>query len=227
MNPWFPVLLSLKVAAISTALSFILGLGLARLLLYRRGLARTVLEPVILLPMVMPPTVLGYVLLSLLGKRGPIGSMLSAAGISVIFTWVAAVIASTVVSLPLMYQSCRAALRNVDEQYAAAARTLGLGEARIFFRIVLPLAAPGVIAGTALSFARALGEFGATLMIAGNIPGRTQTLPMALYLAVEAGRDGDARRLLLVSVAAAFALILVIGACERASFSQARGGTRA
>lgn len=227
MSPWFPVFLSLKVAAISTALSFAFGLGLARFLLYKRGAARALIEPIVLLPMVMPPTVLGYILLTVLGRRGLIGSLLSAAGVQVIFTWAAAVIASTVVSLPLMYQSCRAALRNVDEQYAAAARTLGLGEIGIFFKIVLPLAAPGVIAGTALSFARALGEFGATLMIAGNIPGKTQTLPMALYLAVEAGRSGDARRLLIVSVAAAFALILVIGACERVSYSQVNGGTRA
>jgi molybdate transport system permease protein len=219
VKTWFPVLLSLRVASIATLVSFAVGLSLARLFTSRKVPLARVWESIILMPMVLPPTVLGYLLLLVLGKRGPIGGLLAKAGITVVFTWGAAVIASIVVSLPLMYQSCRAALRNVDQQYIAAARTLGLRESTIFAKIVLPLAAPGIIAGVALSFARALGEFGATLMIAGNIPGRTQTIPLALYNAVEGGREGEAAVHLAFTVVLAFILVAVVGFCERRSYS--------
>jgi molybdate transport system permease protein len=219
MTPWFPVLLSLRVASVATLFSFLLGLSLARLFTARKIPLAGLWEAFIIMPMVLPPTVMGYILLLLLGKHGPIGSLLYRVGAPVIFTWAAAVIASTVVSLPLMYQSCKAALRGVDPQYARAARTLGLGERFIFLRITLPLAAPGIIAGSILSFARALGEFGATLMVAGNMPGRTQTIPLALYSAVEGGRSSESGFLLAVTVGLAFVLVAIVGWCERRTFA--------
>jgi molybdate transport system permease protein len=219
VNPLAPILLSLKVASIATAFTFAIGLSLARLFTRRAVPLKGLWESLIVMPMVLPPTIMGYLLLLFFGRRGPAGALLERLGAPVIFTWVAAVIASIVVSLPLMYQNCKAALSSVDPQYEKAARTLGVSEGRIFRRITLPLAAPGIVSGVVLSFARALGEFGATLMIAGNIPGRTQTIPLALYNAVEGGRDGEARLLLGVTVAIAFALILVVGLCERGSYA--------
>lgn len=224
MSPWFPVLLSLRVAAAATLFSFLAGLSLARLFTERKIPLRGLWESLILLPMVLPPTVLGYLLLLLLGKHGPLGSLLGRAGIQVIFTWGAAVIASVIVSLPLMYQSCKAALRSVDPQYARAGRTLGLKEGFIFRRITFPLAAPGIISGAVLSFARALGEFGATLMVAGNMPGRTQTIPLALYSAVEGGHNAEAGLLLGITVGLAFVLVAIVGVCERRTFSATFSG---
>jgi molybdate transport system permease protein len=213
-----PILLSLKVAVIATAVTFLVGLGLARLFSTRRVPLRRLWEALLLLPLVFPPTLTGYLLLVLFGKRGLLGGALDQVGLSVVFTWAAAVIASFVVSLPLMYQNCKAALRGVEPQYAQAARTLGVPEGRIFLRITLPIAAPGILAGTALSLARALGEFGATLMVAGNIPGRTQTIPLALYSAVEGGRNAEANILLGVTVAISFCLVAVVGWAERRVF---------
>lgn len=227
MSPWQPVLLSLRVASIATLFTFAVGLFLARAMTRRKRALAGLWEALILMPMVLPPTILGYLLLLFFGKHGPAGIILDRLGSPVIFTWVAAVIASVVVSLPLMYQSCKAALRGVDAQYENAGRTLGLGERRIFRRITLPLAAPGIISGTVLSFARALGEFGATLMVAGNIPGRTQTIPLALYSAVEGGREAEARLLLGVTVALAFVLVLIVGYCERVTFAPAVPGRAA
>jgi molybdate transport system permease protein len=222
MSDWFPVLLSLRVALAATLFCFIFGLSLARLFTARKIPFRGFWEALILMPMVLPPTVLGYLLLLLFGKRGPVGALLDRIGVPVVFTTAAAVIASIVVSLPLMYQSCKAALRSVDPQYARVARTLGLREGFIFWRITFPLAAPGIISGTALAFARALGEFGATLMVAGNIPGRTQTIPLALYSAVEGGRSSEAGLLLGVTVTLAFVLVAIVGWCERRAFAPAR-----
>ncbi len=211
----------------ATLFSFVLGLSLARLFTNRQVPLRGLWESLILMPMVLPPTVLGYLLLLLLGRRGPLGSLLAKAGVQVIFTWGAAVVASVVVSLPLMYQSCKAALRNLDPQFARAGRTLGLKEGFIFRRITLPLAAPGIISGAVLSFARALGEFGATLMVAGNMPGRTQTIPLALYSAVEGGHNAEAGLLLGITVGLAFLLVIIVGICERRTFSAGfQGGGR-
>ena len=227
MSVLSPILLSLKVAAIATAITFLVGLSLARLFSTRRVPFRGLWEALLLLPLVFPPTLTGYLLLVLFGKRGLLGGALDQVGLSVVFTWVAAVIASFVVSLPLMYQSCKAALRGVEPQYAQAARTLGVTEGRIFLRSTLPIAAPGILAGTALSLARALGEFGATLMVAGNIPGRTQTIPLALYSAVEGGRSTEANILLGVTVAISFCLVAVVGWAERrVFFSGGRDGAR-
>lgn len=223
MNVLSPILISLKVAAIATAVTGIVGLGLARLFSTRRVPLRRLWEALLLLPLVFPPTLTGYLLLVLFGKRGLLGGLLAQVGLSVVFTWAAAVIASSIVSLPLMYQNCKAALLGVEPQYAQAARTLGVPEGRIFRRITLPIAAPGILSGTALSFARALGEFGATLMVAGNIPGRTQTIPLALYSAVEGGRTTEANILLAVTVVLSFGLVAVVGWAERRVFFPGRG----
>ena len=215
MNLLSPILLSLRVAVLATAITLVVGLGLARLFTARAVPLRRIWESLILLPLVFPPTITGYLLLVLFGKRSPLGLLLSQLGLSVVFTWVAAVIASFVVSLPLMFQNCKAALRSVDPQLENAARTLGLVEKRIFLLVTLPLATPGILSGTALSFARALGEFGATLMVAGNIPGRTQTIPLALYAAVEGGHSVEANILLAVTVALSFGVVAVVSIHER------------
>jgi molybdate transport system permease protein len=224
VNVISPILLSVRIAAIATVLTFVVGLGLARIFAAYRVPLRSVWEALLLLPLVFPPTITGYLLLVVFGRRGLFGGILAQAGIQVVFTWAAAVIASFVVSLPLMYQNCKAALRAVEPQYAQAARTLGVSEGRIFRRVTLPIAAPGILAGTALSFARALGEFGATLMAAGNIPGRTQTIPLAIYSAVEAGRSSEANILLGVTVALSFVLVAVVGWSERRMFFPGRDG---
>lgn len=226
-GPLLPILLSLRVATIATAVTLVLGLALARLFTRRRVPLKGFWETLILLPMVFPPTITGYLLLLAFGKRGPVGAFLSSLGIPVVFTWGAAVLASVTVSLPLMYQNCKAALEGVDPRMVDAARTLGLGEGAIFRRVVVPLALPGILSGIALAFARALGEFGATLMIAGNIPGRTQTIPLALYSAVEGGRSDEANVYLVVTVALSFILVGAVGAAGRRSRTlrvRSRGG---
>ncbi len=163
------------------------------------------------LPLVLPPTVLGYYLLVLVGRRGVFGEWLARLGIELVFTWQGAVLASTIVAFPLVLKSARAAFEGVDHQLENAARVLGVPEAGIFFRVTLPLAARGIIAGVLLAFARALGEFGATLMIAGNLPGRTQTLSVAIYEAVQAGDDNTANLLVLVTSVTCVLLLVVAG----------------
>jgi len=203
-----PVILSLKVALAAVFVDFVAGLAVARTMARTEFMGKNVVESLIILPMVLPPTVLGYGLLILLGKRGPVGRfLLEYFDFQLIFTWWAAVIASAVVSFPLMYQSAKAAFAGVDISLEQAARTLGAREARIFLTITLPLAWPGILAGLVLSFARALGEFGATLMVAGNIPGKTQTIPLAIYFAVETGDTSAARNLVLVITALSFATV--------------------
>jgi len=203
-----PILLSLKVAIAAVAVDFFFGLVIARTMARKEFPGKNVVESLIILPMVLPPTVLGYGLLILLGKRGPVGRfLLETFDIQLVFTWWAAVIASAVVSFPLMYQSAKAAFAGVDVSLEAAARTLGAKELRIFLTVTLPLAWPGILAGLVLSFARALGEFGATLMVAGNIPGKTQTIPLAIYFAVESGDTDAARNLVLVITLLSFAAV--------------------
>ena len=210
-HAWIPLLLSLKVAGWATALNFVVGvaagLGLSR---WRSG-ARDVVDSLLTLPLVMPPTVLGYYLLVLLGRRGMFGAWLDRLGIQLVFPWQGAVIASMIVAFPLVLKSARAAFESVDPQLERAARTLGVGEAAIFFRVTLPLAMRGILAGTLLAFARALGEFGATLMIAGNLPGRTQTLSVAVYAAVQAGDDHTANILVLVTSVTCVVILLLAG----------------
>ncbi|KJR99743.1 MAG: ABC transporter permease [Peptococcaceae bacterium BRH_c4a] len=211
---WHPVILSLRVAVIAVISVTLLGLPVARLMARREFYGKEMLEAAITLPLVLPPSVIGYGLLILIGKNGLVGQALSGMGLSIIFTWWAAVLASTVVAFPLMYQSAKAAFGSVDMNYEKAARTLGAGEVRIFFTVTLPLAWPGVLAGLVLSFARALGEFGATLMVAGNIPGQTQTIPLAIYFAVESGDNATART--LVGLITIFSFLVIFWVNRRA-----------
>lgn len=207
MIDWYPVILSLRVALIAVIIVTCLGLPISRLIARREFFGKDILDACMTLPMVLPPSVTGYGLLVLIGKNGLLGKFLASMGISIMFTWWAAVLASTVVAFPLMYQSAKAAFKSVDVSYEKVARTLGTSEAKIFFTITLPLAWPGIIAGLVLSFARALGEFGATLMVAGNIPGQTQTIPIAIYFAVDAGDDVTART--LVAIITVFSFIVI------------------
>jgi molybdate transport system permease protein len=183
---WSPLLISLATSLVATAVTLVAGLAAAAWRQNRAGAGAALVDGIFILPLVLPPTVVGFLLLLLFGRNGPLGKLLLQFGASVVFSWPATVIAATVVSFPLMYITARAALEQVDPHLLQAARTLGASEARIFREVALPLAWPGVLAGTILSFARALGEFGATLMLAGNIPGRTETIPIAIYFAVEA-----------------------------------------
>lgn len=195
----FPVQLSLRVATLATMVSLFLGV-LAGWVFHRyRFPGRELLDSILSLPMVLPPTVLGYYLIVLLGRNGFVGRWLEQGfGVTLIFTWQGAVVAAAVVSFPLIFKSARAALDAVERKYEDAARTMGHAEWRIFLRVCLPLAGRGILAGTMLAFARAMGEFGATLMIAGNLPGRTQTLSLAVYSATQAGQDSLAAQLVLI-----------------------------
>jgi len=200
------------VAGWATLLNLVLGVGVGFVLARRRFPGRELLDALLTLPMVMPPTVLGYYLLVLIGRRGPIGAWLQAHfGIQLIFTWQGAVIAATIVAFPLVFKSARAAFEAVDPQLEQAARVLGLGEAAVFFRVTLPLAWRGILAGVLLAFARATGEFGATLMVAGSIPGKTQTLSVAVYEAVQAGQDDVANFLVAVTSVTCVAVLLAAG----------------
>ncbi|HTP73912.1 MAG TPA: molybdate ABC transporter permease subunit [Burkholderiaceae bacterium] len=206
---WVALLLTLKVAGWATALNLILGVGIGFAMARLRFPGRDVLDALFTLPMVMPPTVLGYYLLVLIGSHSPLGSwLIKTFGIRLIFTWQGAVIAATVVAFPLVFKAARAAFETVDPQLEDAARTLGMREAAVFFRVSLPLAWHGILAGLLLSFARALGEFGATLMVAGSIPGRTQTLSIAVYEAVQAGQDDTANFLVAVTSIVCIAVLL-------------------
>ncbi len=205
---WFPLLLSLRVAFIATVLVVVVGVALAWLLARRRFIGREVVDALVTLPLVLPPTVLGYYLLVLLGRRSPVGQAVEwVTGEQLVFTWQAAVIAAAVGALPLMVKTARAAIASVDPEYEDAARTLGRTEWQVFLYVTLPLAARGIIAASMLAFARSLGDFGATLMVAGNIPGRTQTASVAIYDATQVGRDTDALILALILSAVAFALL--------------------
>ena len=187
-----PLWISLRIAGLATAITFCLGIAAAYWMLGYRGRWKLVLEGLFISPLVLPPTVVGFLLLLLFGKNGVLGQMLQRFDLSIVFTWYAAVITATVVSFPLMYKTALGAFEQIDRRLLQVAQTLGASEGRIFWQIILPLATPGILAGTTLSFARALGEFGATLMLAGNIPGQTQTIPMAIYFAVEAGAMNEA-----------------------------------
>jgi len=199
---WHSVTLSLQVTAVATLLLFVIGLALAYLLARRRVPGQIVLETLINLPLVLPPSVIGYYLLLALGRGSPLFEWLD---VRLVFTWKAAVIASTVVGLPLMVQTARAAIASVDPALEQAARTLGSSELEILWRVTLPLARRGIIAGLILGSARALGEFGATLMVAGNIPDQTQTLPLAIYDAVQSRQYQLAGQMVLIMTALGFA----------------------
>ena len=208
---WFPLWLSLRVAALATVLAVALGLWIAWLLANKQFRGKEVLDAVVALPLVFPPTVLGYYLLVLLGRSSPIGKAYEwAVGEPLVFSWQAAVIAALFHSLPLLVKSARAAIESVDPSFERAARTLGASEFRLFWKVTLPLVRRPIFAASALAFARALGDFGVTLMIAGNIPGRTQTLSVAIYDAVESGDGFTARVLVLIVSVIALATVFAV-----------------
>lgn len=209
---WPALWLSLQVATWATLLCLVLGTGVGYALARWRFPGRDLIDTLLTLPMVMPPTVLGYYLLVLLGRKGWVGGWLHATfGINLIFTLTGAVIAATVVAFPLVFKPARAAFEAVDPQLQDAARVLGISEAGVFWRVTLPLAWRGILAGVLLGFARALGEFGATLMVAGSIPGKTQTLSIAVYEAVQAGQDDVANLLVLITSVVCVAVLLAVG----------------
>jgi len=207
-----PLWLTLKVALLATLIAGLAGIGLAWWLSRSQFPGKDILDAILVLPMVLPPTVIGYYLIVLIGRNGVLGRYLHDwLGINLMFTWQGAVIAASVVSLPLVYKGARAAFEEVDARFANAARTLGAGEFELFIRIALPLAIRGIAAGLMLAFARAMGEFGATLMIAGNLPGKTQTLSIAVYEAVQAGDDARALWLTLIISLVCMIVLVVSG----------------
>ena len=198
---------TVAVAALATLLILPPGLAVAWLLARRRWRGKSILETLVALPLVMPPVATGLILLKLLGRRGPVGRLLEEIGIEVVFTWKGVVTAMAVMSFPLLVRGARVAFEGVNPRLEEIARTLGATDVRVFFTITLPLALRGILGGTLLAFARALGEFGATILVAGNIPGRTSTLSLAIYGMVQLGRDADAFRLLGISVVVAFVAV--------------------
>jgi molybdate transport system permease protein len=206
---WFPVMLSLQVATLATVIDVIVGVGMAWFLARTHWAGRDWLGAFFSLPLILPPTVLGYYLLVALGRRSPVGVWLDDIGLPLVFTWRGAVVAASIAALPLIVQSARAALESVDTELENVARTLGRSELEIFWTITLPLAWRGLLAGTMLCFARALGDFGATLMVAGNIPQRTQTLPLAIYDAVQSNDLARANTLVLLVTLGSLVLLII------------------
>ncbi len=204
-----PLFISMKVALLATFVTFFLGILAAKLVVsMKRG--RNILDSLFSLPMVLPPTVVGFFLLLVFGSNGVVGKVLAGLGASVVFQWQGAVIAATVVSFPIMYRTTRGALEQVDKNLIYAARTLGLGEWTIIIKVILPNCWPGIGAATILAFARAIGEFGATIMLAGNIPGKTQTMAVAIYTAVQGGNRQLAYQWVLVIMAISISTILLM-----------------
>jgi molybdate transport system permease protein len=204
-----PLWISVKVALTATVFTFFLGIIAARLVM-SAGRLKSLADGIFSLPMVLPPTVIGFFLLIIFGKNSFLGVALSKLGISMLFTWQGAVLAATVVSFPIMYRTSRGAFEQVDKNLIYAARTLGMSELRIFFKILLPVSWPGVAAATILSFARSMGEFGATIMLAGNIPGKTRTMSIAVYTAVQSGDRALAYRWVAVIMVISFTTIFLM-----------------
>lgn len=204
MDAWHITWFTLATATVATVLMLPPGLALAWVLARGRFRGRVLLETIVSLPLVMPPVATGLLLLWLFAPLGPFGRVLGRMGVEVVFTWKAVVLAMTVMGLPLLVRTARAGIEQVDGRFEAAAATLGAGPVRVFFTITLPLARPAIVAGAALGFARALGEFGATVMIAGSIPGATRTLAVGIYSFAETGRDREAFVLVAISAAIAF-----------------------
>lgn len=205
-----PLWISIKTSLLATFVTFFLGIGSAYLVANYRGKWRGLIDSLFTFPLVLPPTVLGFFLLLLFGKNGPMGKLLEMMNTSIIFTWSATVIAAIVVAFPMMYRSSRSAFEQIDNNLIFAAKTLGLSNWKIFYKIAIPLAWPGIIGGIVLSFARALGEFGATLMIAGNIPGKTQTMPLAIFFKVQAMDYKGAMIWVMTIVAISVIMILIL-----------------
>jgi len=211
----FPVWLSLRVSVLATALVLLVGVPVAWVLARKRFPGRDLLEGVVVLPLVLPPTVLGYYLLVLIGSQGPIGRALGALGIELAFTWRAAVLAAAVGSIALLVKATQAGFETVDRRLEQAARTLGRSEWSIFWSVTLPLAWRSLLAGTVLAFCRAFGDFGITLMVAGSIPGKTQTLPLAIYDRVQAFQMGEANALALIAIGITLLLLLGLSRLAR------------
>jgi molybdate transport system permease protein len=205
-----PVWISLKTVLVATAITFFLGVAAARWMSKYEGRFKSIIDGILIMPLVLPPTVVGLGLLLLFGVHGPLGKLLLRMGTTVLFSWSATVIAATMVAFPLMYQTSRGAFEQIETNIEDVARTLGASEWSLFWKVTMPLAWPGVAAGTILAFARALGEFGATLMLAGNIPGVTQTIPIAIYFDVEAGEMHKALALVLIIICISLASIMVL-----------------
>jgi molybdate transport system permease protein len=208
---WSPLFLSFEVATIATVLAVVLGVALAALLASRRFFGRDLLDVLVTAPMVLPPTVLGYYVLVAVGRRGVLGKSFEALfGSSIVFTRTGVVLAATLGALPIVVKAARAAIESVDPTFVGAARTLGATPLRALFTVTLPLAGRGIVAGAMLGFARALGDFGVTLMVAGNLPGETQTASLAIYDAIQGSRDGDAAGMIAVLTAFAIAVLYLV-----------------
>lgn len=214
INDLSPLWISLKTAFTATLITFFLGVLAARFAIRHNGRFSGIIDGLLTLPLVLPPTVVGFFLLLVFGKNGPIGSFLSTLGIRIIFSWPATVLASAVVAFPLMYSTTKAALKQVDSSFIDDARILGATEWKIFWSVSVPIAWPGIAAGTVLAFARSLGEFGATLMIAGSIPGKTQTIPTAIFFAVEGGEMHKALVWVLLVIGISLGAMVVMNYCN-------------
>lgn len=205
-----PLWISLKTASTATVITIFVGIALARWMVFGGGRGKELIDTLVIMPMVLPPTVVGFILLLIFGKNGAIGQILAKVGASVVFSWTATVITATIVAIPLMYRTARGAFEQIEVNAIDAARVLGVHDWHIFWRIIIPVSLPGIFAGIILSFARSLGEFGATIMLAGNIPGKTQTIPLAIFLAVESGETQTAfiwaGIVLLISLSAILAM---------------------
>lgn len=221
---WFPLWLSLRVAALSTLIGLVLALWLAWTLANHEFPGKAVVSSLVTLPLVLPPTVLGYYLLVVLGRNSTFGALWERIfGFPLVFTWQAAVLAAVVHSAPLLIESARAALESVDHSHERAARSLGASEWKVFWKVSLPLAWNSILAATALAFARSLGDFGVTIMLAGNIPGRTQTVAVAIYDAVESGQGALARTLVIVISALTLAVLTAANRIGRSYFGRVNG----
>lgn len=210
-----PLFLSLKTALTATFITFFLGIYAARLVLNVPKKFRAVLDGIFTLPLVLPPTVVGFLLLVIFGKNSLIGQALMSVGIRIVFSWSATVIAAVIVSFPLMYRTARGSFEQLDRNIISAARTIRMSERKIFWRIIIPNCIPSITAGTVLSFTRALGEFGATLMIAGNIPNKTQTISLAIYTAVSSGDMDKALVWVIVISIINFGVIFIMNLCNK------------
>lgn len=220
-----PMFISLKTAVVATVITFFIGLAAAYAMAIYKGRLKGVIDAILSLPLVLPPTVVGFFLLVLFGRNGFIGKFLLKFGTTIIFSWTATVIAATVVAFPLMYRTSRGAFEQIDKNIINAARTLGVSEWRIFWKITVPIAWPGIAAASVLAFARALGEFGATLMVAGNIPGKTQTMPVAIFFASEGGDMKTALIWVLLIVTISLIVIVLMNYWSeyQRKFSSGRG----
>ncbi|MEA5572904.1 molybdate ABC transporter permease subunit [Calothrix sp. UHCC 0171] len=218
-----PLWLSVKISLLATVITFFVGIAAAYWMLGYRGKGKSLIEGLFISPLILPPTVVGFLLLMFFGKFGPAGQLMDKFGLSVVFTWYGAAIAAIVVSFPLMYRTALGALAQIDQNLLLVAKTLGASQWTIFWRIMLPLALPGILAGTMLAFARALGEFGATLMLAGNIPGQTQTMPIAIYFAVEAGATNEAWFWSLVIMSTSLSGIILLNIWQQSGARKGKG----